>query len=71
MEGYNVKYKRGLFWKTVKGIVADGFIEEFAIRFFILKDGRRVEVPTEGTVFMFSKERDEIIKREQANKTEK
>jgi hypothetical protein len=25
---YTVKYKRGLFWKTVKGIVADGFIEE-------------------------------------------
>jgi len=61
---YNAKYKTGLLWKTVKGIVADGFIEKLNVRFFILEDGARIELPMNKCVVMFSKERSENIKEE-------
>ena len=61
---YNAKYKTGLLWKTVKGIVADGFIEKLNVRFFILEDGTRIELPMNRCVVIFSKERSENIKEE-------
>jgi hypothetical protein len=64
MNSYNAKYKRGLFWKTVKGIVADGYIEGTNVRFFILEDGTRIEIPMSKCIVIFDKKRSESVKQE-------
>ena len=61
---YTVKYRRGLLWKTLKQVVADGFVDDKFVRFFILKDGRRIEIDCNNTIFIFSKERNENIKQD-------
>ena len=58
---YTVKYKQGLFWKVLRNVIADGFIEQLPIRFFILQDGRRIEIESKGVTFIFSKERNEKV----------
>lgn len=66
---YSVRYrlKDSWFWKTLKQVKGDGFLEmqngrvmEHA-RFFILMDETRVEVPSNAE-FIFSKERFMSIK---------
>lgn len=61
---YSVKYKvRGsLFWKRLHKVIGDGYVDNRSIRFFHLEDLSRVEVPTDGTIFVFSKERHLSIK---------
>lgn len=54
---YTVRYKRGLLWRRIKDVVADGLIENYPIRFFITLDEERIEIPSEGTIFRFSPER--------------
>ena len=58
---YKVRYRRvgGFFWKKINKVTGDGFIEGMPdlIRYFILEDNSRIEVPAANTVFIFSKER--------------
>jgi hypothetical protein len=56
---YNVKYKKGFFWKKLKNVIGDGYVENRDIRFFMLEDLTRVEIPAKQTLFVFSKEREE------------
>ena len=67
---YNLKYKKSgaIFWKILKGVKGDGFIDESSngrssnsARFFILLDESRVEIPSEDHIFKFSKERHFLI----------
>ena len=58
---YNVKYKKGLFWKNIKNVVGDGYIENRDIRYFILENGSVVEVSVVGVVFKFPPEREGFI----------
>ena len=60
---YTVKYKRGLFWKTLKNVVEDGFFKDSKSRFFVLESGESYEIPAPGTIFWFSKERENVIKK--------
>jgi hypothetical protein len=60
---YTVKYKRGLFWKTLKNVVEDGFFKDSKSRFFILENGESIEIPVAETLFWFFKERQEVIKK--------
>lgn len=63
---YKVKYKskNSLFWTTLKEVRGDGVMQDspIAFRYFILADESRVEVPMDGTIFTFSKERHFLIK---------
>jgi hypothetical protein len=65
---YNIKYKRFLFWKTIRNVVADGYIDDREVRYFILEDNSIIEISTRGTMFEFPPERSEVIKK---NKQEK
>lgn len=64
---YTVKYKLKSSWfsKTIKNVTADFVYKEAGViqRVFILEDETRIEVPFEGTQFMFSKERYVVIKK--------
>lgn len=60
---YTVKYKRGLFWKTLNNVIEDGFFKDSKVRFFVLESGESIEIPVVGTLFWFSKERADIIKK--------
>lgn len=81
---YTVYYKKvnGFFWRKLKRVKGDGFIENGYvpgpnntaigttkdIRWFILEDETRIEVPAgDNVLFKFSKERHFAI-REQMNK---
>ena len=52
---YTVKYKRRMFWKTVKAVNSDSFLGSF--RCLYLEDGSALMIPTAGTFFEFSAER--------------
>jgi hypothetical protein len=56
---YTVKYKKVGSWvsKTLRNVKGDGFVEHGNSRFFVLSDESRVEVPTAGMEFCFSKDR--------------
>lgn len=70
---YTVYYKKNdsFFWKKLKKVKGDGFIENGYIagadgrvigttkdiRWFILEDETRIEIPSKMFVFKFSKER--------------
>lgn len=68
METYSVIIKSAFFKKTIKDIVGDGFISESGGRYFILKNGERIEVPTQKNTFYFSKERNEMLIRAEKQK---
>ena len=65
---YEVVYQLGDSGKRRKltGIISDGFIagaqNMIPVRFFMLKDGKRVEVTALNTVFVFSASRNDSIK---------
>jgi|GEM_PF-1214405 hypothetical protein len=70
---YTVYYKKlnGFFWRKLKRVKGDGFIENGYvpgpnntaiwttknIRWFILEDETRIEIPAGDVLFKFSKER--------------
>lgn len=61
---YSVKYRRKgqVFFRKLKNVEADGFLENNApLRFFILADKGRVEIPIDAE-FYFSKDRFLAIK---------
>lgn len=79
---YEVKYKKigSFFWKKLKDVKGDGFVEEEFnpqgitklnkdLRFFIFDDETRLEVPTKDIIFKFSKERLFSIKERMENNT--
>lgn len=69
---YEVYYKskNSLLWKKLKKVKGDGFIENDAnaarptkdVRWFILEDETRIEIPSKEYIFKFSKERHYSIK---------
>lgn len=63
MTTYLVKYKRPgqLFFRRIRRVKGDWGINDHAIRCFETADGRRFEVPTDGTVFVFGRERLQVI----------
>ena len=77
MTTYSVKYKKNnsLFWKTLKKVKGDGFLSDtiktlngvqifqtFNVRYFIMEDEERIEIPTTNYTFRFCKKRYELIK---------
>ena len=69
---YTVLYKKnnGLLWRKLSKVKGDGFVEGIPsgsnqatlevsnkIRYFILEDESRIEIPAENHLFKFSKER--------------
>jgi hypothetical protein len=78
--GYTVYYKNinSFFWKKLKRVKGDGFIENgFVagadgraigttkdIRWFILEDETRIEIPVKGIIFKFSLQRFMSIKQQ-------
>ena len=67
---YTVKFKcfNNFFWKKLRNVKADGFVEgvfseaganelSSRIRYFILQDESRIEIPANTHLFKFSKER--------------
>ena len=56
---YTVKYKKigQVFWKTLKNIKGDGFLETNTHRFFITEDEERIEIPTKDIMFIFDSKR--------------
>ncbi len=62
MKSYTVECRHKDFSKTILFVVADGVMPDNCHRFFTREDGSRVEVPRDGVVFDFGKERDEICK---------
>lgn len=61
-ETYSVKYYRGGLEKELDNVIADGFVPDYPMRFFILKTGERIEIPIADCEFRFSKERNKNIK---------
>lgn len=70
---YSVTYKPrySFFWKKLNAVKADGILIDTTAgqksvvpyRWFILDDESRVEIPMDGTIFKFSKERFYSIKK--------
>lgn len=52
----------------IPNLVGDGVCPDMPHRFFVDKDGVKVEVPVERTVFHFSKERAELIAQREAQR---
>ncbi len=55
---YTVKYKfrDQWLWKRIRNVVDDGFVVEtsqFPIRYFLLQNGAKIEIPSEDTIFQF------------------
>ena len=65
---YTVKYKKigSFFWNTVKNVKGDitGSVSDGlpGVRVLILNDESRMEIPCEGTVIKFSRERFLVIR---------
>jgi len=80
MTPYTVYYKKigGFFWKKIKRVKGDSFVENGYslgpnnipigttkdIRWFILEDETRIEIPCNGIIFKFSSQRFLNIKRD-------
>ena len=56
---YTVKYKQkgSLFFRKIKGLDGDGLISENGNRYFILSSGKRMEIPSKETIFIFCEKR--------------
>ena len=65
---YTVKFKNK-FWHTLKKVKGDGILENGLSRFFILEDETRIEIPCQGIIFKFSKERYYGIKERMENES--
>jgi hypothetical protein len=63
---YTVKYKHkcSFFWHTIKNCKGDGIMADvnYPMRYFILSDESRIEIPLVDMIFEFSKERYYLIK---------
>jgi len=53
---YTVKYKKFGRWKKLKKVKGDGILENNLVRWFMLEDETRLEIPI-NYKFKFSKER--------------
>lgn len=77
MLNYTIKYKqpKHWFWRTIKDVVEDGtsLPDESSVpyRFFLKQDKTLIIIPAQGTLFKFSAERAESIKKNEALKKEK
>lgn len=60
---YHVKYRRhgSFFWKHLKNILEDGFVDNTNVRFFVNDKRERIELPLEGIILIFSEERVDAI----------
>jgi len=48
-------------WHDIDGVIADGFLDDHAIRYFILSDNTRVEISVSRMIFQFSPGRQKVI----------
>ena len=62
MERYEVKYGRWFICHKMKNIVEDGFIPDQPVRWFLLDDDTRVELPI-SMMFVFDKKRMDAIRK--------
>ena len=60
---YTVKYKQGLLWNTIRNVIEDGYFVESGVRWFMQEDGVVIEIPANRAIFIFSRERTELIKK--------
>lgn len=58
MNSYSVRYKLSnqLFFRKIKNLVEDGYIEDKDIRYFITNDKKRYEIAATG-IFEFGEDR--------------
>lgn len=68
---YNIKYKRILFWRTIKNVVADGYMENREVRYFMLEDRSVIEIGTRGVMFKFPPERQELVEKNKLQQEQK
>lgn len=56
---YTVKYRKtgSMFFKFLKSVKGDGFVDNKNIRFFILDDDSRIEISTDNMEFVFCRNR--------------
>jgi hypothetical protein len=66
---YTVYYKKRFFWKKIKKVKGDGFVENGLSRFFITENEIRIEIPQNNIEFKFSKERYYSIKEAMAKES--
>jgi len=80
---YTVKYKKfhWLFWRTIKNVANDGFVDGYIIdnpmappgtpsfRYFTQENGIRYEIPIKNMVFVFTSNREEILKKQNEKRT--
>jgi len=59
---YEVRYGKYIAWHKLKDIVEDGFIPDQHIRWFVLKNGSRIEIPTNNIRFIFSSKRMDAVR---------
>lgn len=60
---YTVKYKKGMFWRKIKNVIGDGYVERRNVRFFILEDKTMIEIPAYNIIFKFPPERETLLKK--------
>lgn len=60
---YTVKYKKRWFWKRIKNVIGDGYVEGRNVRFFILEDKTMIEIPAYNIIFKFPPERETLLKK--------
>jgi len=55
---YSARYriKGRLFWRRLKRVKGDGFVNDLPLRYFVLDDERLIHIPSDSEV-EFSKER--------------
>lgn len=60
---YHVKYRRhgSFFWKHLKNILEDGFVDNTNVRFFVNDKRERIELPLDNILLVFSEERVDAI----------
>ena len=64
---YTIWYKQPnrFFWKKLKNVIADGIIPDFTnLRYFLLEDKSRIEIPTTYQ-FKFCPNRAELIENQE------
>jgi predicted transcriptional regulator len=64
MDSYSVRYKLSnqIFFRKIKNLVEDGYIDDKDIRYFITKDRKRYEIAATG-IFEFSDDRHSYVER--------
>lgn len=64
MDSYSVRYKLSnqLFFRKIKNLIEDGYIENKDIRYFLTSDKKRYEIAATG-IFEFNEDRHSYVEK--------